>query len=239
MTLAFLPWGGQLLQAGPADAPLLYRSPWPPEAGAAVRGGIPVIFPQFAQSGPLAKHGFARNLPWRLLREAAGLIEAELVVMAGSRADWPHAATLRLLTTRDDDSFTQQLTVRNDGDTVFAFSGGLHPYWAVDDLAAVRVTGVPTPGLGAAEIDAWHPGGGEVVIREGARVLSLTQQGFEGWQVWTPGPAHALRDLPHEDWRRFLCIEPVLMTPRRLLPGEVWTGMLRASAGQADEQEFQ
>lgn len=239
MTLAFLPWGGQLLQAGPAHASLLYRSPWPPAPGAAVRGGIPVIFPQFAGSGPLAKHGFARNLPWRVLRETADAVEAELVIAAGARADWPHAATLRLRVTQDRPGFTQQLEVRNDGDTAFAFSGGLHPYWAVDDLAAVRVSGVPTPGLGVAGIDALHAGGGEVVMREGARVLRLTQQGFEGWQVWTPGPGHALTDLPPEDWRRFLCIEPVLMTPRALRPGEIWTGLLSASAGQADEQEFQ
>lgn len=239
MTLAFLPWGGQLLQVGSGRRPLLYRSPWAPEAGAAVRGGIPVIFPQFANAGPLAKHGFARNLPWRVLRETADMVEAELVVAATDRPDWPHAATLHLQVAQAPQGFMQRLAVRNDGSRAFTFTGGLHPYWAVDDLAAVQVTGVPTPGLGKAEIDAWHAGGGEVVIREGEHVLRLAQQGFEGWQVWTPGPAHALRDLPAADWQRFLCIEPVLMTPRELQPGETWTGELRASAGQADEQELQ
>ena len=28
---------------------------------------MPVCFPQFAERGPLPKHGFVRNLPWRLL----------------------------------------------------------------------------------------------------------------------------------------------------------------------------
>lgn len=238
MTQACAAWGGQLLQLDLAGGPLLYRSPWPPEAGAAVRGGIPVIFPQFAHAGPLAKHGFARNLNWQV-SETPAVITATLDIAAGSRSDWPHAARLTLSTQRQPDGFAQTLTVRNSGDTAFAFTGGLHPYWAVADLADVQVTGVPTPGLGEAEIDAWHAGGGEVVIREGSRVLRLTQQGFAGWQVWTPGPAHTLRDLPQDDWRRFLCIEPMLMTPHRLLPGESWMGVLRVSAGQADEQEFQ
>ena len=32
--------------------------------GGAIRGGIPVIFPQFAAEGPLPRHGFARTSRW-------------------------------------------------------------------------------------------------------------------------------------------------------------------------------
>lgn len=231
MSLELLAWGGQLLQAEWPDGPLFYRSPTPAAAGAAWRGGVPVIFPQFASTGPLPKHGFARNLPWRVLSASATRVEAECVLRAGEREDWPHGATLSLCTTCDATGFMQRLTVRNTGDTAFSFTGGLHPYWAVDDVADVQVTGVPVAGLGTVEIDAWHAGDGEVEIRTPRRVLRLTQSGFEGWQVWSPGPRHALQDMPQADWLRFLCVEPAVMTPRYLLPGAAWTGCLRALSG--------
>ena len=58
----------------PADMPddrlyLSARSTF--AAGAAIRGGIPVSFPQFAGQGPLPNHGFARVITWILVR--AGL----------------------------------------------------------------------------------------------------------------------------------------------------------------------
>src|SRR6185295_5784580 len=47
---------------------MLYLSPKAVAGdGRAVRGGIPVIFPQFERRGPLPRHGFARNRAWQLI----------------------------------------------------------------------------------------------------------------------------------------------------------------------------
>ena len=57
--------GAQVLSWVAGGRERLYLSPRAVLDGqAAIRGGIPLCFPQFNQRGPLPKHGFARNLAW-------------------------------------------------------------------------------------------------------------------------------------------------------------------------------
>src|SRR5688500_13909346 len=62
--------------------------------GAAIRGGVPVIFPQFAGRGPLPKHGFARTTGWSLVGVERGRHAARATLRlsdtASTRAMWPH-----------------------------------------------------------------------------------------------------------------------------------------------------
>ena len=66
--------GAHVLSWTPAGAPeQLYLSPKSEfTAGQAIRGGVPVCFPQFAARGPLPKHGFARTRPWQLVSAEQG-----------------------------------------------------------------------------------------------------------------------------------------------------------------------
>lgn len=62
--------------------------------GAAIRGGIPVIFPQFSGRGPLPRHGFARVTSWELAAvetTAQGITSAHfrLQASAATRQLWP------------------------------------------------------------------------------------------------------------------------------------------------------
>jgi glucose-6-phosphate 1-epimerase len=60
-------------------------------SGTPIRGGVPVIFPQFAGEGALPKkHGFARTALWRVAeRSSSHELRLRLTEADASHALWP------------------------------------------------------------------------------------------------------------------------------------------------------
>jgi glucose-6-phosphate 1-epimerase len=50
-----------------------------------------------------------------------------------------------------------------------------------------------------------------LVIRADEKTFYLSSKGFSEWMIWNPGKAEVkdFSDIPHDDWIKFLCIEPV------------------------------
>ena len=67
-------FGAQVLSWTPAGGEdRLYLSPQAVFDGrSAIRGGVPVCFPQFGDRGPLPRHGFARQRRWVVSNTRAG-----------------------------------------------------------------------------------------------------------------------------------------------------------------------
>ena len=249
--------GAQLLEAcvsGPIEkVALFYNSPLS-KPHAPARGGVPVLFPQFADTGPLPKHGWVRNLPWQALTApdtAPHHVAYQLHLAPGDRADWPHACELTLHVNSTDRAVRVSLSVRNTGNTTFSWTGGLHPYWLLDDLQSSYATGlagiavrdrydatlrqhdITQPRLTWTEqpFERLYTACPAVQLHTSGHSLELSAGGFNEWMVWNPGAggAQALADLPDEDWRKFVCIEPVCVTrPVVLAPGAVFEGWLQA-----------
>lgn len=252
--------GAQLLSWIPAGAAeQIYRSPWSvPGAGKALRGGVPVCFPQFSERGPLAKHGFARTSRWELVTPPApGAAEAEArfqLDSAMAAAAWEHAFCLVLVVRLGPGWIELELQAANTGRTAFAFTGALHTYLAVQDVRSAKLIGLQgldyedaTQGnaLGRQSVAALtFPGEIDRVYRQAPAMLRLEgggmparrvrQEGFVDTVVWNPGPERATRlgDLPPDDWLRMLCIEAaVAAKPVQLAPGKTWRGLQRLEAG--------
>lgn len=121
----------------------------------AVRGGIPICFPQFGNRGILEQHGFARNRIWAIddsppplhLNDSSGKIFTDLLLKP-SQEDmkvWPHSFEFRLRVSLTADGFLSLISrIRNINCKPFSFSFAYHTYFSVSDISEVRVEGLET-----------------------------------------------------------------------------------------------
>jgi glucose-6-phosphate 1-epimerase len=225
-------------------------------AGAAVRGGVPVIFPQFGTRGPLPRHGLVRTVPWTLSRAETGADDALAVLQLtddeSTRAAWPHAFALELTVCVRAGRLDVELAATNTGEAAFDFTAALHTYLAVDDVASVRLIGLQgcryedcVAGAervedgyalrAAGEVDRVYLDVPAPLRLDGAGVpLRIEAANFPDVVVWNPGRdgAAALADLAPEAFRRFLCVEAACVgRPLRLDPGAHWWGRQTLLAG--------
>ena len=223
------------------------RSPFEP--GRPIRGGIPVVFPQFADRGALAQHGFARTQAWTF----TGVEQTEEGARAGfvlesspaTIAAWPHAFRLELFATLARGSLRVRLRVANAGEGDFAFAAALHTYLRIADAASVRLTGLrgmrfvnrgghdaqveTREAITAAEpIDrVYFATPSTTRLDDAGRTLLIEQRGFTDTVVWNPGRERTaqMADMPPEGYRRMLCVEAAVIDPRVPLgPGADWMG---------------
>lgn len=219
--------------------------------GEAIRGGIPVCFPQFAGQGPLPNHGFARISVWELVharRTDAGAAQAllRLADSPATRAHWPHPFALDLTVTATGRTLELALAVINPGTKAFEFTGALHTYLRVGDVRRAVVHGLrkvryrdkvlgtdgnleATPALAIdREIDrVYHAAPAGLTAAEPGRTTAIRATGFPDTVVWNPGPERGatLGDLETDGYLRMLCVEAaVSRSPAIVAPGAHWTG---------------
>lgn len=215
----------------------LYCTPWAPAGPQrVVRGGIPVVFPQFGAEGPLPKHGFARDRPWRC---DGAVVEAGVPVLrlrlrddAATRALWPHGFEAVLALRLAPMALDVTLTVAATGGTPLVFTAALHTYLRIDPSLPPVLEPIEGRLLAVdGAIDRVFADAGPVLtLADAAGRLQITHEGFPDAVVWNPGPdgAAALGDLPPADWRAMLCVEAACVRrPVRLAPGARWRGRQR------------
>jgi len=219
--------------------------------GEAIRGGIPVCFPQFAAQGPLPNHGFARVSVWELVharRTDTGAARAQLGLADSpmTRAQWSHPFALELTVAVTGRVLELGLTVINTGTKAFEFTGALHTYLRVADVRHTVVRGLRnvryrdkalgTDGnLEAAqalaidrEIDrVYYAAPEDLAAVEPGSTTAIRPTGFPDTVVWNPGPERGatLGDLEPDGYLRMLCVEAAISrAPATVAPGARWTG---------------
>jgi len=187
------------------------------QKGVAVRGGVPICWPQFgtftqAAGAPGSKHGFVRtSASWRVAEQLADSVSFVFAPDEETRAQWPMSYKFTYTVSLGSGSLRLSLEVENEGEAPLEFTGCLHTYYgcqASDQCAVEGLRGGKfDTGIGSAfraeatEERAAVPFTDEketqllygnasdsIVIKEaGRKRLRLTKSNMPDWVLWNTG----------------------------------------------------
>jgi D-hexose-6-phosphate mutarotase len=206
------------------------------QSGKAIRGGIPICWPWFGPhpSDPAKPaHGFARTSLWSVLSAAAladgaTQIRLRLVDEDTNAMLWPHPFELRMVVTVGA-QLNVELIVRNPGPTAFTYSGALHSYFDVSDIAAISIHGLDGcdyidqvdgdrqktqkgPIAITSETDRVYLNTTTTCVIEDPgldRRIGIAKGGSRSTVVWNPWSekARRLADFGDEEYHSMVCVE--------------------------------
>lgn len=243
-------YGAQIRRYDPAgQAPVLF-APDAPAAfgeGGTMFGGIPYAWPWFNMNGEAqtAPHGFAHRSVWKLL-DATGsdsVTEVRLLLESSeeTKEEWPYDFRV-VYSIRLSDRLELDFSTENTGTAAFDVTEGFHPYFSVAEATNTVVRGLDgavedkiapdkpnpvqrgdlafSPGMNA--VFFAPPGAVEIVDAGNGRSIFVWGRENRKVVVWNPGPKSGILEFGPDDWRHFLCVEPVNIQREcatRILPG--------------------
>lgn len=252
--------GAQALTFQPHDEePVLWLSPRSRyKAGRSIRGGIPICWPWFGphpSDADKPQHGFARTLLWEVLGTAVGegdtsQIRFGLHDSEQTRALWPYAFALECAVTVGP-ALEVALTIRNTDDVAWTWSGALHTYLAVQDVARIAVHGLDGVTY-ADKVDDYERKTQHGVVRIDGEVdrvylattaictvddpllerrIEIDKSGSRSTVVWNPWEqkSREVADLGEDAYRGMVCVETAnaLDDVQPLAPGAEHTMRVR------------
>lgn len=113
----------------------------------AIRGGVPMVFPQFGQADKaMAQHGFARVSFWKLSSLVDKTDESRAVLTledsSETRKQWGHQFSLEYIVSLTASALNLTLRITNTGPAAFDFNALLHTYLRIPDIEDARVCGL-------------------------------------------------------------------------------------------------
>jgi len=210
----------------------------------AIRGGIPVVFPNFGpwKLGP--QHGFARISSWTVDQKGDDFVIFTLSDNEETRKMWDYKFELRYTVRISDNSLYTILTVKNTDVKEFDFTALLHTYFMVENISSLNITGLehvtghdqltnsacsgPEKITIGQNVDSiFKNTDKEINIVSDHGKVTLYRKDLPDVVVWNPWveKAKGMGDFDDEGYKSMVCVEPGYVADRKVLsPGQEWTG---------------
>jgi glucose-6-phosphate 1-epimerase len=209
------------------------QSRW--ERGRAIRGGVPICFPWFAEKADdrqAPAHGFVRTTEWELesIEQHADTVTVSTSTNSNEATKkwWP--ADFRLIYRATFGSqLILELIVHNTGATSQRFEEALHSYFQIGNIEAAQLQGLDAvhyldktdsgriktqqgPIIIASETDrVYLKTKGSIELEDQAlrRRIGVSKENSLTTVVWNPGveKATAMSDFGDAEWKQMVCIE--------------------------------
>lgn len=217
-----------------------------PKQGKGIRGGIPVVFPNFGpwECGP--QHGFARYKEWKV--ESSTDRSAKFVLLSDDETEamWQHKFELIYKVKVTDNKLLTTLSVKNLNESQpFDFTTLLHTYLRVPDVKKCEIAGLEQTGfVDSLTGERCEPANKKITgIHENVdRNYSNTPDehvlSFDGvnieirksnlpdtvlWNPWIE-KAKGMKDFGDEEYPEMVCIEAGKVMEREVLEaGKSWS----------------
>jgi glucose-6-phosphate 1-epimerase len=222
-------YGGQLLSwVNSLQEEMLYLSEKAIYSnGVAIRGGVPICFPQFGQLGALQQHGFLRTSVFDVVEQSSGLLKLRFVGNAETCAGYDYSFVFDLIIQFDNNNLKISVDVKNTSKQNLEFTCALHSYFSTNlplttlqglnnlmyDDKIQNTTNKETASILEINtaIDRIYYGinNGVLVLNTGSKILHIHNESFEDVVIWNPfieGNAK-MKDLGDSDYTKFFCVE--------------------------------
>ena len=206
------------------------------KAGKAIRGGIPVCWPWFADhpaDRDKPAHGFVRTAVWSVSESEKRKDEStrlRLLITDNEETMklWPYRFQLEIDITVSD-TLIVKLIVTNTGNTAFSYGGALHSYFNISSIADITIEGLE----GCSYVDKVDRGNRKVqegpvkinseidsiyldteadcIIKDSGmqRKIRVAKSGSRTTVVWNPwiDKALGIKDFGDEEYKNMVCVE--------------------------------
>mgnify|MGYP001194466910 CR=1 FL=1 len=230
--------GAQVTDYVPAGSePILFLSAISRyEANKAIRGGVPVSWPWFADHPTDASkpaHGFARITEWtvkktRPVSDGETSITLGLADSEATRELWDYSFELELDISIGS-ALDLVLTMKNTGDKPFSITSAFHGYYNISAIQDIGVSGLENADY-IDKVDGFkvkkqngpirisdetdriylHTDTECIIVDPGFnRNIRVRKSGSSSTVVWNPWKekAESMSDLGDDDYLRFVCVE--------------------------------
>lgn len=222
-----------------------------PKPGKGIRGGIPLVFPNFGPWSLGPQHGFARYKQWTI--ESKTDRSAKFILMSDDETEkmWPNKFQLIYNVKVTDSKLLTTLSIKNlnDGEFYdsksFDFTCLLHTYLRVPDIKTCTISGLESSSFHNAlteksenatnqEIKGLHENvdrnysntKDEHLLKFDDSCIEIRKSNLPDTVLWNPWAekAKGMKDFGDDEYPEMVCIEAGKVADRQVLKaGDSWT----------------